>query len=73
LSLDPILLVLLELMIFRQKGGGAGPPRNESGGLGLCGPPGSATYDYTCNTHPYASYVSICKQWQCQFPKAFTK
>ena len=46
LILDPILIVLLKLTIFRQKSGGPGPPEIKVGGLGPCSPLSSATYDW---------------------------
>ena len=45
LSLDPILIVLLKLTIFRQKSGEAMPTQKYKwGSRGPCGPPGSTTY-----------------------------
>ena len=46
LSLVPILIVLLKLMIFRQKNGRASPPKNKSGGPRPMRPSGSATRFY---------------------------
>jgi len=44
--LDPILIVLLKLMIFRQKSGGKGPPEIKVGGPRPMRPPGADTYGW---------------------------
>jgi len=45
--MDPIQIVLLELKSkIRNLKMGAAPPEIKVGGLGPCGPPGSATYGF---------------------------
>ena len=51
-----MLIVLPKLTKFREKVWRPGPPETKVGGLGPCGPPGSATYGWSAH---YASVKAL--------------